>query len=138
MRPLSPLTKDSSGVRWTRAPRMVMVTDDQGRLRTSQKAYDRRVVGVLSGAGDLQPGVLLGQEPSRSDRRPLAVTGRVYCRVDARDVPIGAGDLLTSSAFAGHAMKAADPEQAFGAVIGKALRPLETGTDLVPILVALR
>jgi hypothetical protein len=39
---------------------------------------------------------------------------------------------------AGHAMKAADPRRAFGAVIGKALRPLPAGRGLVPILVALQ
>ena len=35
-------------------------------------------------------------------------------------------------------MKATDPIKAFGAVIGKALRPLKNGTGLVPILIALQ
>jgi hypothetical protein len=35
-------------------------------------------------------------------------------------------------------MKAADPARAFGSVLGKALRPLGSGQDLVPILVALQ
>ena len=35
-------------------------------------------------------------------------------------------------------MKAADPFKAFGTVIGKALRPLEAGQGLIPILVALQ
>jgi hypothetical protein len=34
-------------------------------------------------------------------------------------------------------MRAADPLRAVGAVIGKALRPLDRGTGLVPVLVAL-
>ena len=34
-------------------------------------------------------------------------------------------------------MKASDSAQAFGAVVGKALRPLESGQDLIPILIAL-
>jgi hypothetical protein len=35
-------------------------------------------------------------------------------------------------------MKATDPLQAFGAVIGKALRPLGRGHGLIPILIALQ
>jgi hypothetical protein len=35
-------------------------------------------------------------------------------------------------------MKAENPALAFGAVIGKALRPLASGRGLVPILVALQ
>jgi hypothetical protein len=46
--------------------------------------------------------------------------------------------LLTTSPTRGHAMKATDPLQAFGAVLGKALRPLTEGQGLIPILVALQ
>jgi hypothetical protein len=35
-------------------------------------------------------------------------------------------------------MRATDPNQAFGATIGKALSPLAADTGLVPILVALQ
>lgn len=35
-------------------------------------------------------------------------------------------------------MKASDSVKAFGAVIGKALRPLGAGQGLIPILVALQ
>ena len=35
-------------------------------------------------------------------------------------------------------MKAAEPLRAFGAVIGKALRPLNAGQALIPILIALQ
>jgi len=35
-------------------------------------------------------------------------------------------------------MKTSDPSQAFGAVIGKALRPLAAGQGLIPILIALQ
>lgn len=129
---------DIAGTAESVEPGMVMVTDEDGQLRPSQDTYDRRVVGVLSGAGDLQPGILLGNHKASGQRPPLAMTGKVYCKADARETPIAAGDLLTSAVTPGHAMKAADPKQAFGAVIGKALRPLEAGTDLVPIIVALQ
>jgi hypothetical protein len=63
---------------------------------------------------------------------------QVYCKVDAQYAPIEVGDLLTTSPTPGHAMKAADPFKAFGAVIGKALQPLHTGQGLLPILIALQ
>jgi len=120
-------------------PGTVLVIDQEDRLRQSDQAYDKRVVGVVSGAGDLQPGLILGQElAEQQDGIPVALTGKVYCKVDAQDAPIQVGDLLTTSSTPGHAMRAADPSSAFGAVIGKALRPLKQGKGLIPILVALQ
>jgi hypothetical protein len=119
-------------------PGTVMVLDDSGGIRMSEQAYDRRVAGVVSGAGDCRPAVILGREASATNRCTVALMGKVYCRVDASQSPIAIGDLLTTSATPGHAMKAANPAQAFGAVIGKALRPLAVGRGLVPILVALQ
>jgi len=46
--------------------------------------------------------------------------------------------MLSTSPTRGHAMKATDPLQAFGAVIGKALRRVAGGRGLIPILVALQ
>jgi hypothetical protein len=58
--------------------------------------------------------------------------------VDAGASPVEVGDLLTTSETPGHAMKAGDPEKAFGSVIGKALRPLAGGRGLIPVLIALQ
>ena len=69
---------------------------------------------------------------------PVALVGKVYCKVDARYSPVEVGDLLTTSPTPGHAMKADDPMKAFGAVIGKALDSLKAGQTLIPILVALQ
>jgi hypothetical protein len=69
---------------------------------------------------------------------PIALMGKVYCKVDAGYGAIEVGDLLTTSPFPGHAMKATDPLKSFGSVIGKALRPLEAGQSLIPILIALQ
>ena len=118
-------------------PGTVMVIGDEDRLHQSKEAYDTRVAGVLSGAGHYRPGLILGKEQSRNNRLPLALTGKVFCKVDAQYSPIRAGDLLTTSPTSGHAMKANDPLKAFGAVIGKALRPLAEGQGLIPILIAL-
>ena len=120
------------------APGTVMVLNDEGRLVESQRAYDRKVAGVISGAGNLRPGILLDKATSSANRLPVALVGKVYCKVDAERAPIEVGDLLTTSATAGHAMKAQEPGEAFGAVIGKALRPLRAGRGLIPILVALQ
>lgn len=119
-------------------PGTVMVLDEHGALRPGQQAYDKKVAGVISGAGSYRPGIILDKKGSSEGRVPLALVGKVYCRVDAHYAPIEMGDLLTTSPTPGHAMKAIDPLQAFGAVIGKALRPLEAGQGLIPILVALQ
>jgi hypothetical protein len=57
--------------------------------------------------------------------------------VDGGYGAIEVGDLLTTSPTPGHAMKATDPSRAFGAVLGKALKPWAAGRGLIPILVAL-
>jgi len=118
-------------------PGSVMVIDGEG-LRECDSAFDKKVAGILSGAGELRPGIILGRNRSDKRRRPLALVGKVLCKVDADHAPIEVGDLLTTSSTRGHAMKASDPLKAFGAVIGKALRPLERGRGLIPVLVALQ
>jgi hypothetical protein len=115
----------------------VVVIDRDGVLRRSETAYDKRVAGVVSGAGRFRPGVMLNSRDSGRHRAPLALIGTVYCKVDARTHPIEVGDLLTTSATPGHAMKAARSD-AFGAVVGKALADLDTGIGLLPILVCLQ
>jgi hypothetical protein len=69
---------------------------------------------------------------------PLALVGKTYCKVDAQYASIEIGDLLTTSPTPGHAMKVDDPIKGFGSVIGKALRPMQTGQGLIPILIALQ
>jgi len=119
-------------------PGMVMVIDEEGALRQSDRAYDKRVAGVISGAGNFKPGIVLDKKESSRNRMPIALLGKVYCKVDAQYGAIEVGDLLTTSLTPGHAMKTDDPLKAFGAVIGKALRPLEAGQGLIPILIALQ
>jgi hypothetical protein len=116
----------------------VVILDQDGVLHQSQQAYDKRVAGVISGAGDYKPGLILDRQQSRDNRAPVALVGKVHCKVDAQYAPIDVGDLLTTSPTQGHAMKADDPSKAFGSVIGKALRPLEAGQGMIPILIALQ
>jgi hypothetical protein len=119
-------------------PGTVMVLDQEGRLERSTGAYDKKVAGVISGAGEYKPGIVLDKKESQKHRLPVALMGKAYCKVDAQYSSIEVGDLLTTSPTPGHAMKAKDTLKAFGAVIGKALRPLEAGTGLIPILIALQ
>jgi hypothetical protein len=120
-------------------PGSVMVlADDDGIVTRSRAAYDKRVAGVVSGAGDYRPGIILGNRQTGRDRRPIALLGRVFCKVDAQYAAIGVGDMLTTSPTVGHAMKATDNARAVGSVIGKALRPLPAGQGLIPILITLR
>ncbi len=116
----------------------VMVLGEEGVLYPSQHAYDKRVAGVVSGAGKYKPGIVLDKQETGNLRKPIALLGKVYCKVDAGFGDIEIGDLLTTSPTPGHAMKVTDPLKAFGTVIGKALRPFTDGKGLVPILIALQ
>jgi hypothetical protein len=128
---------DVSGV-LKQEPGTVMVLGNEGALSESQQAYDKRVAGVISGAGDYKPGIVLDKRQTHGNRQPIALMGKVFCKVDAQFGAIEVGDLLTTSPTPGHAMKTSDPLNAFGAVIGKALRPWTSGCGLIPILIALQ
>lgn len=119
-------------------PGTVMVLGDEGVLYMSSQAYDKRVAGIVSGAGAYRPALVLDRQENRLNRLPIALFGKVFCKVDAAYGTVAIGDLLTTSPTPGHAMKAGDPLSAFGAVIGKALRPLGGGQGLIPVLVSLQ
>lgn len=121
-------------------PGTVVVIDpaSPGSLAESAGAYDRRVAGVISGAGGVNAGLTLGQTDLLGDGQNVALTGRVYVKADATGHPIAPGDLLTTSDRAGHAMAALDRDRSHGAILGKAMTALDTGTGLVLVLVNLQ
>jgi hypothetical protein len=119
-------------------PGTVMAIDQDGTLRPSNLPYDKKVAGVVSGAGEYRPAIVLDKQASKSNRIPIALVGKVCCKIDADYLPVEVGDLLTTSPTPGPAMKAADPLKAFGSVIGKALRTIKSGQGLIPVLVALQ
>ncbi len=119
-------------------PGTVMVLGDDGSLHQSHCAYDKRVAGVVSGAGDYKPGIVLDKKVSDRPRKPVALLGKVFCKVDATQSAIEVGDLLTTSTIPGHAMKVVDSSKALGTIIGKALRPFKEGQGMIPILIALQ
>lgn len=122
-------------------PGMVVCIDPEnpGKLIVSTKAYDRTVAGIISGAGGVKPGMLMGQRDTVADgQQPVALTGRVYAWADASNGTIQPGDLLTTADVAGHLMRVTDASRAQGAVIGKAMSRLESGRGLVLVLVSLQ
>lgn len=115
----------------------VVVLDDAGAVEPCGKEYDSRVAGVISGAGDRKPGLVLDRQDTGATRQPVAMAGKAWCQADATTTSIEVGSLLTTSAVAGHAMRATDRNASFGAILGKALTPLASGTGLVLVLVGL-
>ncbi len=121
-------------------PGTVMAIDPAapGRVRVAGEPYCRTVAGVVSGANGLVAGVELGKDGRRDGTVALALTGRVWVKCDAAGGAIHPGDLLTTAERAGYAMVARDRGRAAGAVLGKAMTSLETGTGLVLVLVSLQ
>lgn len=119
---------------------VVIDPDHPTRLRLSSVPYDVRVVGVISGANGLSPGVMMRAEGTSiaEGTHPVALSGRVWCLADASYGSIRPGDLLTSSATRGMAMIAQNPKRRGGAIVGKALTSLERGRGLVLLLVSLQ
>ncbi|MBE0567564.1 MAG: hypothetical protein IH621_16535 [Krumholzibacteria bacterium] len=118
---------------------VVIDPDNAGSLRPSRGSYDTRVAGVISGAGGLSVGAVLGQCTPDEDAQAIAMSGRVWTYCDASEHAIEPGDLLTTAGRAGHAMKAFDSTRSHGAVLGKAMTRLAKGeTGLVLVLINLQ
>ena len=117
-------------------PGEVIVADpnNSNQVLRSNKAYDRLTIGVVSGAGGINHGMLLSQKGVLDGDVSFAIAGRVKVKVVGEVKP---GDLLTTSNIAGHAMVAKNRRKRDGAIIGKALTiPDEQG--LVLMLVTAR
>lgn len=115
----------------------ILDAENSGQLRVSATAYDPLVAGIVSGAGGINPGLIMQQEDATiaGESYPIALTGKVYVKAVG---PIKIGDLLTTSDLPGHAMAATDRDRAFGATLGKAMSSLAEGTGLVLVLVSLQ
>jgi hypothetical protein len=93
----------------------------------------------VSGANGLNAGVVLkGDSFEATGHAAVALSGRVWVKCDASEAPIRVGDLLTTAERPGHAMVATDRDRAYGAILGKAMSALETGTGMVLVLVSLQ
>lgn len=118
----------------------VVVIDEEhpGRLKRSSKAYDKRVAGIVSGANGVNPGIALQQEGVIEGGQNVSLSGRVYVRADTSGGAIRPGDLLTTSSQPGRAMRVRDHTRAQGAIVGKAMTPLQEGKGEVLVLVTLQ
>jgi hypothetical protein len=122
-------------------PGMVAAIDpaNPGKLCLARGAYNSRVAGVVSGAGDVPLGAILGNMAASENGPPIALSGRVWVQCDASERAIEVGDLLTTSDTPGHAMTAADAERSHGTILGKAMTGLKRGErGLVLVLVNLQ
>lgn len=121
---------------------MLVSIDPQnpGKLIPSDEPYDHKVAGIVSGAGGVKPGMMMGQDGTIANGEyPVALTGRVYALADTSEGgEIKPGDLLTTSRVPGYAMKASDAQKRSGAVIGKAMTSLKDEKGLVLVLVSLQ
>jgi hypothetical protein len=118
----------------------VVVIDktNPGQLTLSDQPYDTRVVGVVSGANGIHPGIQMQQQGLLEGGRNVALTGRVYVQADTSNGPIEPGDMLTTSSTPGRAMKVTDHARAQGAVLGKAMGSLDKGQGMVLVVVTLQ
>jgi hypothetical protein len=106
-------------------------------LALAHQPYSTLVAGIYS----TKPGMLGStrkvDEAAPTNEVPLAVVGIVPCKVTAENGPIQVGDLLVTSSTPGHAMKGTDRSKLVGAVVGKALEPLQRGKGVIQVLVTL-
>jgi hypothetical protein len=103
---------------------LVIDSDQPGKLKASDQAYDRKVAGIVAGAKGLGSGVRLGGTLYDKD---VALAGRVYCNVDGTYGEVTPGAMLTTSPTAGYAMVVRDYTKASGAILGKAMESLGVG-----------
>jgi hypothetical protein len=131
---------DVTGNRAEYEPGDVLVVDPnaEGRFTKSSQAYSTAVMGIYS----TRPGVVGRRQKSdrshMAEEVPMAMIGVVPTKVSAEGGPIKPGDLLVTSSTPGLAMKATDHSKMMGAIIGKALGHLDSGTGLIEVAVSLQ
>jgi hypothetical protein len=131
---------DVTGDRTKYEPGDILVIDPNapGKFLKSNQSYSTLVAGIYS----TQPGFVgrLHPKGAETDKTevPMAMVGRVPTKVTTENGPIKVGDLLVASSTLGHAMKGTDRSLLTGAVIGKALGSLDSGTGIIEVLVTLQ
>ncbi len=111
---------------------LAVSTSGNSILSRSRTAYNRSVVGVVSG----NPTLVLNNSGSETKIYPVSLAGKTMCKVDARENPINPGDLIVTSNTPGCGMSGKiDSFDRLGTVIGKALDRLEEGIGLIPVFI---
>jgi len=131
---------DVVGVRASYEPGDVLVIgpDSGSDVVKSSEPYSTLVTGVYS----TKPGVVGRRQTTdlkaSKTEVPMAMIGIVPTKVSAENGPVERGDLLVTSSTPGYAMKGTDHSRMLGAVIGKALGTLSSGTGVVEAVITLQ
>lgn len=115
---------------------LVLTSDDDSDVHKSTEPYSTMVAGIYA----TKPGVvgLRDAVAKSADNVPMAMVGVVPTKVTAENGPIRKGDLLVTSSQEGYAMKGTDRSKMLGAVLGKAMGSLDSGTGTIEVLVTLQ
>jgi hypothetical protein len=132
---------------------VVCMGPDEDSVVISEQRDDGLVLGVVSS----KPGFLLNSAlvdvVGGAPMFPIALCGRVPCKVVDENGPIERGDLLATSSTSGRAMKASsvmsvdDPDDPGfkqvefhrpGTILGKAVGSLQSGTGVIEVFVTAR
>jgi hypothetical protein len=115
---------------------LVIGKNGLGEVQKSSEPYSTMVSGIFA----TKPGLMGSRESLDEDSAqvPMGMIGIIPTKVTTENGPIHKGDLLVSSSTAGYAMKGTDRNRMLGAVIGKALGDLESGTGVIQVLVTLQ
>ncbi len=117
------------------SPGDLLVISEEGNsvLTRARTPYNRAVIGVVAG----NPVMSIDNTRQEQPVYPLAITGKVFCKVDARQKPVRPGDLIVTSSTPGCGMVGViDSFEKIGTVIGKALDSLEDGIGLIPVFIS--
>lgn len=129
---------DVTGSRTTYQPGDLLVIDPgvPGKFLKSAEPYSTSVTGIYS----TKPGTVgRRQITARSPNEvPMAMMGIVPTKVSAENGAIRPGDLLVTASKLGYAMRGTDRSKMLGAVIGKALGNLDSGTGVIEVVVTLQ
>jgi hypothetical protein len=131
---------DVSGSRASYEPGDVLVigANSGSDVAKSSEPYSTLVVGVYS----TKPGVVGRRQTTGTKTSttavPMAMVGIVPTKVSAENGAIKRGDLLVTSSTAGYAMKGTDRSLLAGAVLGKALGALDSGTGVIEAVITLQ
>lgn len=117
---------------------IVMDPSEPGKFTKSAGTYSKLVAGVYSTKPGLVGRRLTVPRVDKAAEVPMAMVGIAPTKVSAENGPIEVGDLLVSSSMPGIAMKGTDPARLTGAIIGKALAPLQLGTGVVEVMISIQ
>jgi len=117
---------------------LVLTSDGNGDVAKSTEAYSTLVAGIYS----TRPGTIGRRQTTdpktAANEIPMAMVGIVPTKVSAENGPIRRGDLLVTASREGYAMKGTDHSRMLGAVVGKAMGSLDSGTGVIEVLVTLQ